>query len=146
MALKEYLEVRVIIPLQQSSDQPLEEVMNNQIIRLLEHLAPSNGIIEDQKVFQKEIVYTSTKGEDFTQEDIFAPIMAWMSMTEPFMSFTGSLYEFARDELYALLLSELESSGQHPNDPVELFGQDEKMRVIERMNSRIDELIGLRVE
>ncbi|WP_145949582.1 hypothetical protein [Paenibacillus sp. Y412MC10] len=146
MALKDYLEIRVCIPLHPSSDQSLDEVMDIQIGRLVEHLAPFNGVIEDQRVFQKDIVYTSTKGEEFTQEEIFAPIMSWMSMTEPFMSFTGSLYEFARDELYAMLLNELEGSGQHPSDPLELFGPDEKMRVIERMNSRIDELIGIRVD
>ncbi|WP_240416544.1 hypothetical protein [Paenibacillus periandrae] len=141
--IRSYLDLRVCIPINESSEHPLNAKMDKIIDEMLQHLVPYNGTIEDHKVFTKEIVYTTSRGEDFTHEDILAPIMSWMSITEPFASFAGQLYELAREEIYNMVIGSLE--GRHPRQAMDFFSSDERMVVIERMNTRIERFMGITV-
>ncbi|KJD42629.1 hypothetical protein [Paenibacillus terrae] len=133
---KSYLDLRVRIPMNESNEYPLDVKMNILISDMSQHLGQYNGTIEDHSILTKEIVYTTSRGEDFTEEEVLSPIISWMSITEPFSLFTGQLYELAQVELYSVVISNL--GGIHPDQKLKQFGLDEIKMVIDRMNIRIN--------
>ncbi|MDN4106189.1 hypothetical protein [Paenibacillus polymyxa] len=140
---KSYLDLRVRIPINESNEYLLDVKMNQIITDISEQIGLYNGTIEEHSIFTKEIVYTTSRGEDFTEEEILSPIISWMSVTEPFSLFIGQLYVLAQEELYNLVLTNL--GGIHPVRKLEQFGDEEMRMVLERMNFRIETVMSMPV-
>jgi hypothetical protein len=139
--IKKYLEARIHIPINETRGNYVNEKVDWIVNDLQQFLSINNGIIIDQEVFEKEIVYTSSRNEDFTKEEILSFIENWMTTKEPFASFSGQLYEFAKDDIYELLINNFD--GKHPNQALQFFDEDEKMTIMQRLNVRIEKLMGL---
>ncbi|QNR65121.1 hypothetical protein IAQ67_14465 [Paenibacillus peoriae] len=140
---KSYLDLRVRIPINESNEHPLEVKMNLLISDMSQQIGQYNGTIEGHSIITKEIVYTTSRGEDFTEEELLSQIISWMRITEPFSLFTGQLYVLAQDELYGLVLTNL--GGIHPIQKLEQFGHEEIRMVLIRMNTRIESFMSMPV-